>query len=248
MSLTKLYNFLSKVDPSTLQVPHSKTPVLLSDSKGRYLQDEIGRFGGIENDILFWCKSGATCRDQYDYLVRKLETKLQSHPAIVLYIWVGNCDLTEKTGPVISLKTLDSSTVRQITDCYRDIYNFVSRFPTVELVFLEIPPYSIFHYNKRNQPTPLTRTQIRQFKRDDFTLNRQIDQVNSFIRDTNRMLHKSSPRFSIDLQNCRKDLYLEDARYTFRFYALYLDGIHPCPTLAIYWLVRLCQRMVTDCA
>ena len=198
MSLTKLYNFLSKVDPSTLQVPHSKTPVLLSDSKGRYLQDEIGRFGGIENDILFWCKSGATCRDQYDYLVRKLETKLQSHPAIVLYIWVGNCDLTEKTGPVISLKTLDASTVRQITDCYRDIYNFVSRFPTVELVFLEIPPYSIFHYNKRNQPTPLTRTQIRQFKRDDFTLNRQIDQVNSFIRDTNRMLHKSSSRFSID--------------------------------------------------
>ena len=248
MSLTKLNKYLSKVDPSSLNVPHSKTPVLLSDSKGRYLQDEIGRFYGIENDILFWCKSGATCREQYDYLVRKLETTLQSYPAIVLYVWVGNCDLTEKTGPVIELKTRDSSSVKAITDCYRDIYNFVSKLPTVDLVFLEIPPYSIYHYNDKNQPTPLTRTQIRQFKRDDFTLNTQIEQVNSFIRDTNRLLHKSSPRFSIDLQNCRKDRHSENGRYSFRFYALYLDGIHPCPTLANYWLVRLCQRMVGDCA
>lgn len=247
MSLSKLDRYISRVDPSTLQVPHSKTPIILSDSKGRYLRDEIGRFDGIENDILFWCKSGASCREQYDYLVQNLENTLQHHPAIVLYVWVGNCDLTTKSGPIIELKNRDSSSVKQITDCYREIYDFVGRFPTVELVFLEIPPYSIFHYNDKNQPTPLTRKQIRDLKRDDFSLNKQIEQVNSFIRDTNRLLHKSSPRFSIDLQNSRKDRYSEEGRYTFRFYAFYLDGIHPCPLLAHYWLVRLCQRMITDC-
>ncbi|CAC5391247.1 unnamed protein product [Mytilus coruscus] len=124
----------------------------------------------------------------------------------------------------------------------------------------EIPPYSVYHWNKSHQRRHhiLTQSDLAGFKRDDFTSCGQIETVNQFIRETNRILQKHSHRFALDLQNSRRDRYIDyshhpyrtvsTSRYTYRFGALYRDGIHPCRVLARYWLLRICKFIAKDCA
>ncbi|CAC5391989.1 unnamed protein product [Mytilus coruscus] len=121
-----------------------KTPIVLSDSKARYLRDEVIR--GIERDIVWWFEGGATVEKQFGFLQKNLEIELHRHPRIVLYLWLGTCNLTVKDGGLIQLKSSDNSSrsANELITKFREIYDFVRCFPTVELVLLELPPYSIF--------------------------------------------------------------------------------------------------------
>jgi len=217
------------------------TPVILIDSKARYLEQEV--ISTSEKKLQWWYAGSATANDQLRYLKDNLEIKLHRHPRILLYIWVGTCNLTRKNGDFIELKPRDNLAVHELT---KTIYAFVSDFPTVKLSFLELPYYSIFHWNAyKKHPTP------GEFKNDDFLLMDQIGQINSFIRETNILLRKYSPKFNCDLQNCRKDRFEHvegDSRYTLKFYNFFLDGIHPCPALARLWLLRICELAQRDCS
>lgn len=223
-------------------------PIVLTDSKGRYLEDEV--YAGIEQDIIWWANS-AECKDQYDFLVQNLEGTLRQYPNkdIVLYIWLGTCDLTVKEGRFIYLRSKHSDSVRTVTNCFRDIYNFVRQFSRVRCVFLEIPPYSIYNWNWHHRRGEyLTPAALRGFRRDDKTLNRQVEEVNKFVRDTNRILHKNSPKFSLDLAGTRAGREEREIRFYYRFQALYIDGVHPCPVLSRLWLLQLVKLMSIDCA
>ena len=78
-----------------------------------------------------------------------LEIKLHHYPNIVLYLWLGTCDLTVKQHDgLIELKSRDISSDNDLIKQFRDIYTFLRGFPTVEPVLLELPPYSIYEYNK----------------------------------------------------------------------------------------------------
>ncbi|CAC5397495.1 unnamed protein product [Mytilus coruscus] len=123
----------------------------------------------------------------------------------------GTWDLTSKDGKFISLKSRDNSNVNQLTKIYKEIHAFISDFPTLKLAFLELPYYSIFHWNAyKSRATPVP------FKNDDYLLIEQIDAVNSFIRETNILLRKYSPKFNCDTQNCRKSSG-SNPRYTYKF-------------------------------
>ncbi|CAC5408705.1 unnamed protein product [Mytilus coruscus] len=86
--------------------------------------------------------------------------------------------------------------------------NTFQRLSSVNLVFLEIPPFSVNHWNKSHQRRHhiLTQSDLAGFKKDDFTLCGQIETVNQFIRETNRILQKHSHRLTLDLQNSRRNL------------------------------------------
>ena len=216
------------------------TPVVLSDSKAHYLKNEVTY--PAEKKLVWWYEKGATAKAQLDYLKDNLELKLHKYPKIVLYIWLGTCNLTKKEGKFIQLRARDNSAVSELIDTYKQIRAFVSGFPTVKLAYLELPYYSIFHWNaSRHHDNPGT------FKHDDFVLNEQIDRVNSFIRESNLLLRKHSPQFNCDIQNCRKDRGCAP-RYTIKFYNFFNDGIHPCPALARLWLLRICEIALKDCA
>lgn len=216
-----------------------ETPIVLSDSKARYLRDEVIR--GVERDIVWWFEGGATVEKQFKFLQENLEIELHRHPRIVLYLWLGTCNLTVKDGGLIQLKSTDNSSANELITKFREIYAFVRGFPTVELVLLELPPYSIFENNKyKGCEDP-------KYKEDDKKLNEQIGVVNTFVRETNLIYRKESPKFSLDIENTRKARN-NHARYSFRFTTFYNDGIHPIPALARLWLLRICRRMVTDCA
>ncbi|CAG2200529.1 unnamed protein product [Mytilus edulis] len=197
MSQNQLNKQIHRLESSQTSFPFDYMPVILSDSKARFLQNEVN--SRTERKIQWWFKSGASANDQLQYLKDNLELKLQIHPKILLYVWLGTCDLTTKNGKFISLKSRDNSNVNQLTQIFKEIHAFISDFPTVKLAFLELPYYSIFHWNAyKNHANPGP------FKNDDHLLIEQIDAVNSFIRETNMLLRKYSPKFNCDIQNCRK--------------------------------------------
>jgi hypothetical protein len=45
-------------------------------------------------------------------------------------------------------KSRDKSSANDLIKQFRDIYTFLRGFPTVESVLFELPPYSIYEYNK----------------------------------------------------------------------------------------------------
>jgi hypothetical protein len=49
---------------------------------------------------------------------------------------------------LIELKSRDKSSANDLIKQFRDIYTFLRGFPTVESVLFELPPYSIYEYNK----------------------------------------------------------------------------------------------------
>ena len=239
MSLSRLQkqlDFNSSVSGETHVL--TKIPVVLSDSKARCVSNEVTR--GVEKEIKWWWKGGASTQSQFQYLKDNLELFLHQHQNIVLYLWLGTCDLTVKQGKYISLRSKDNLTAYELINTFKDIYKFIKDFPTVELSFLELPPYSIYEYNKVHG------NDNQEFREDDKLLAGQIDIVNSFVRETNILLRKSSPKFSLDLENCKKS-HNKPSAYSYRFSTFYTDGVHPIPPLAKLWLYRICKEIVKDC-
>lgn len=103
MSKGKLLKYLEKTKP--VDTPSSyrlqKKPVLLSDSKGKYLRDCA--VTEVEKEILWLCKGGATTSNSYYWFVPKAEQTFQTYGYFELYVWLGTCDLTVKNKTYISL-------------------------------------------------------------------------------------------------------------------------------------------------
>ena len=239
MSDRRLRNRVLHLRPDPLIQPR-RTPILLSDSKGFYLKEEVSI--NPETFIQFWCTSGATAEDQLNYLQQNLEAQIDIYENITLFVWVGTCNLTKKTTDgYIEITSKDNSAAYTLIETLKQVYHFVRQFgSSVKLVFIQVPIYSITHYNKyKNHQNPDT------FTEQDFLLRQQIDIVNQYIDDTNRILHSYSPHLSQDLlKSKRNSIFSVRTKYSYNF-NLYKDGIHPKPLLAKLWLARFC-RLVHD--
>ena len=102
-----------------------------------------------ENKIYFWYRKGTGVNEQYLWLKENLQEKLRilgtNH--ITLYIWLGTCDLTVKSDQFIKICSEDFSAVRSLCKGLKDIFDYIRQFPTITLVYLEIPYYSIYLWN-----------------------------------------------------------------------------------------------------
>ena len=157
MNKRQLENFVTR-KRNVVESQITKTPIILLDSKGLRLKNVLSDIAGFGNNIIWWCASGAKSEEQYQFLVRNLSTELFRHPNIVLYVWIGTCDLSTKEGSVLSLRTRQGNeTVRKITDCYRGIKTFQS----VEIVYLELPQASIWRWNQKHSRRPLSQAEKR---------------------------------------------------------------------------------------
>ncbi|VDI34392.1 Hypothetical predicted protein [Mytilus galloprovincialis] len=224
---------LSKID----EIPYlnnnlTSVPVILSDSKGRCLQNQLNFRNSIK-----WCyKSGASTKEQFNFLKQNLAELINQYTNITLFVWLGTNDLTKKERDgSISLKSSGNDSVNHIYSIYKEIYFFVRNFEKVKLIYIEVPVYSIYWWNVfHNHSNP------EQFREDDLCLHTQIEQLNIYIRDINRILHVHSPSLSNDLVQTRKQ---GKRKHTFSSYTFtgYYDGIHPRPELSRLWLLKLCR-------
>ena len=233
----------------------TKKPILLADSKARYIEqhgDLINQFG---YSIEFNYFGGARFWNYYIWLQKNLAAKVAQYGEIVLYIWLGTCDLTVKHTEYqddnklkrgrklqfIDLRhTSDTFAVSCVTEQISKFSKYVSKFPTVQIVFLEIPCYSIVKYNQH-----LRCPQAENFLDKDYILNERVGILNDFIRQVNWDSGFNTPRFKKDLQKYRKKAG-GATKFTLDFSG-YIDGLHPGATLARTWMKRIVVHMLHAC-
>lgn len=241
--------------PNNFGGPLKYKPILVSDSKGNYLKQHAHIIEEKGYSIDFACRGGLRFLDQYCWLKNNLKRKVNIYKHVVLYIWLGTCDLTVKNRVIytdsnnrkvrrnyIDLRhSSDSAAVTYVEDQIRKYLAFVSHFPTVKIVFLKIPYYSIQLYNKY-----LGNENYASFKENDFRLTDRIALINDFIQEVNKANSVNSPNFKRDLQNDRKAHGDISSRSTLDF-SLYKDGIHPNSVLAYCWMKKIITQIFVDC-
>ena len=223
-------------------------PVILSDSKGFSLKPHLDLVHQFQENIIIECRAGARFQDYFHWLRINLITLVQSFGNIVLYIFLGTCDLTFKKGKFTELRHKDDiSAISYVKFQIERYLAFVKNFSTVTLVFLEIPPYSIEAWNRaKGHRDP------KNFHSQDFILLERIALVNEYIRSVNerssesRKTPLSSPRFKLDLLKFRKEKGGKQ-RVSINF-SNYKDGIHPTCLLARCWMKRIVTQVLIDCS
>lgn len=242
MSEPKLHKFLQTNTVPTVSV-RSVTPVILSDSKGRFLSDQVDPVENVESQIIWWSESGAKIQDRYNWLTSNLDREINQIGNIHLFIWLGTCNLTKKSGKFIQLAHNDDTEVELITYYIGKIIDLLKGYTGSRVTFLEIPEYSIVSYNKyHGHHNPSS------FRIADKELQSQIYTLNGKIRDINESLNTISPEFTSDLRT--KRTFRRRRRIIVQHYtnfSLYSDGIHPKNLLARYWLRKLAIYIANTC-
>lgn len=241
--------------PNNFEGPLKYKPILVSDSKGNYLKNHSHIIEEKGYSIDFVCRGGLRFLDQFYWLKNNLQRKVNTYKHVVLYIWLGTCDLTVKNKIVytdsnnkiirrnyIDLRhSSDTTAVTYIQNQIKKYLDFVSHFPTVKIVFLKIPYYSIQYYNKY-----LGNENFASFRENDLRLTDRITLINDFIQEVNKSNGFRSPNFKKDLQNNRKSHGDIGSRSSLNF-SLYKDGIHPDPDLAYCWMKKIITQIFIDC-
>ena len=99
MNANKIGKYLEKENPLLVDIPENKlVPVILSDSKGRYLRQQAAT--PLEHDIVWadqWHESGRTTKAGLDWVkrnVKKIDVKYSN--GFILFVWLGTCNYCEK--------------------------------------------------------------------------------------------------------------------------------------------------------
>ena len=223
MSSSKLQKYLDRPAPS-VSGTHS---IVLSDSKGSYIQQYLGH-----SNFTLIHRGGARLGDQLYWVKKFLKVYTKHNKQVTLYIWLGTCDITYKL-PHSRAIALRHSSHLQCLEYFRrqiSIYQAVlANFPTVKVVWLDIPPYSVSLWNSSKGGV------LPGDREADQILSQRIALVNDIFRSVNHESGVSSFRFRADLLRTRK-VAGKQSRSSVNF-SLFKDGIHPGPTLG-----AICDR------
>ena len=245
MTARKLNNFIEKA----YVLPHgpqTHTPILLSDSKLKYLL-RVSR-DPVEKEWYTSYEEGRTCEQGYDWIREKLDSKIERYQQVWVYVWLGTCNLTTKPkkSKYIYLTSQDNSAALNLVRYYHKINNYIQSRSAAKVTFLEIPIYSIYEFNYHNQ-----HDNPDQFRDDDAKLRSQIYYVNGKIREINYNNRCHSPVFSTDITRTSKERspyntneYIKRKKYS---WWMYIDGIHPGFLLGSVWFRKITQRALRDC-
>lgn len=231
MSENKLRKCIRK-GTTDVKADLSFTPVFVTDSKGKYL-----KCCATDDRIKFYCKSSVNSEDIKKWFKKNIPKLVSKYSRVRIYLWIGTCDLTVKSGRYIVLNK--DSSVKTFKDnllFLKDTYASES----VKITFIHVPYYSIRIWNKtKGHKSP------EQYTSDDETLNSRIDNINNYIDDLNSELSSYSPKINGDLLRSRKRANSLQ-RYSQNF-KLLPDGIHPGTILAKAWFVTLVKIINRDC-
>ena len=163
---------------------------------------------------------------------------------ISLYVWLGTCNLTEYAHPFIRLRNNINEIITDTKTDFHEIVKLFVHYPGCKLTLLEIPPFSIYEWNKKHK-----HTDSEQFINDDILLYKHIQEINDIIKEINTTLNTRSPCFSNDLHHPINTSKKEGKRALSDQFNLnlYLDSIHPANLLSRVWLRKLSHKIKLDC-
>jgi hypothetical protein len=168
------------------------TPVVLSNSKGNWLKQQISH--PSERELKWWCKCSSKSYDSLRWLRRNIKNKIHHLGNISLYVWLGACDLTTNNNKYISLTSFNDKIIESVVDNFKEIIELFREHPKSKVTILELPIYSIQTWNQKNCHKDPTK-----FSEQDEYLSNQICKINSEIRKLNKELNSHPPEFSTDL-------------------------------------------------
>lgn len=244
MSNAKLVKFINKttVPPTSRK---NYTPVILSDSKGKWLKQKVKPINQVENEIIWWSKGGSKSKNSYDWLRRNIQRKINKLGPIWIYIWFGTCDLTTYNKKYISITSHGTESIDHIIGYYHKCIDLINEYENCRITILETPVYSIYNWNKGKQhKTP------EDFISQDSELSDQVIQLNNKIKEINTNINSHTPKFSNDLQvksKYKKGTHRVEAERNHYNFGLYADGIHPGNLLALTWLKKITIQAQSDC-
>ena len=238
----KLSKYINKPNPLPPISSRTSVPILLSDSKGRYLRDVVSN--RIQNDIKFYPFSGHTSSKTLQWVEENLASKVESYGNVSLYVWTGTCDFTVKGSRQHLSVNPDPHVVTKFSQNLKAIKRHVKSFGHQACVtFLEVPIYSINRWNVahgHDDTDPQT----------NIDLSTLLQDANLHVQHINDSMSKRSPKFTLDLLNTRRvgsGNRPGRRRAVIYDYDMYLDGIHPGPLLSKYWLRKIQENIQATC-
>lgn len=229
MSFSQLEKYLRDNPVRVPPTRQDRTVIVISDSKGRYLQRCI-RDIEPENHIVWQFQGGRSSKQAADYVLNNIRRYLRRYRNILIVVWTGTCDLSKKIGKYVDL---GNTTIDDIIIQYERVFDLNRIYgDNVKIIVLECPYYSISIWNSfKGHPDCST------FDHSDKLLHDKITELNTRIQILNESHSVVAPKFGLDLIKFRK------TRNTHRpktvSYSFLLDGIHPGVTLSKYWIRRL---------
>ena len=221
MSLKKCRKFVRGTEGFDRNLPLiQRQPIVLSDSKARYLKDVASSI--IESEIEWWYSPGWDTNSGRLYLLSKIEEAILTYGRIHLYVWLGTCNLTVKPRKYVFLNPRHG-VAQLIVYCERIAR--LARRRKFKLTFIEIPIFSIRKWNELKGHKAPEKFIIR-----DKVLESRIKVANEHLHRINRLNQVEFRSLNVNLEVTRHN----KGRRVKKYYNhnLYKDGIHPlqsCP-------------------
>lgn len=243
MSLSDLHKYLSKNPVNVPARPQSRTLLVVSDSKGGYLQ-RLSLESSIESSIIYYSKGGRTSFQAANLIADNSDHFVSEYGNILIAVWTATCDFTQKSRANIAQRyskyiALSNTTVNDVVNQFERILSVCRPYgDRVKVVFLECPYYSIsiWNSNKGHENSDI-------FKESDEILKSKIESLNVHIRQLNQTNGLVAPKFSVDLIKRKKSNKVHSIETV--SYSLLSDGIHSGIVLSRYWLRRIINTVLT---
>ena len=214
---------------------------MIFDSKGFALRNQCP---GYDFPFQLWCLPGGRTKDLVDLLENRIEKAVKRHSNIIIYFWSGTCDITIKKGKYIYLRSENSKIVQHITEEYYRAIDIVKNYGfKVVLKFVECPTLSIYRCNFVKGKSNYNR-----YIKQDKTATKQIEQLNSRIREINsNILNANTLAVSKYLVKRRKKRGKKKPRYSVNLNVNQPDGIHPGRQLSLAWTKYFLKDPYKEC-
>ena len=225
MSFRKIEKSIAKLRVERGGEFQSRDIFLLSDSKGRYLQNEVRPSDSVK--ICFIYRGGFVINNPE---FRLCLHRIRSSTNPIVLVWLGSCEFTQKDkNSKITLKPEIDVTrvVSEYEKFKRDILSFQS---SAEVYLIETPTPYINVWNQMHG------------HEIDENLDKELGGILSYFNEKLRELNSplKPPSISQDLVQSSKKHTQQLTKYIFNKH-LYVDGIHPEKSLAELWLLRFYQ-------
>lgn len=216
-----------------------RTPILVSDSKGFTLRNHSP---DSEFPFELWCCSGARTHKLVDLIEERITKAVKRHGKIVIYLWAGTCDITQKAGKYIRLRSSSNKAVEEIISEYNRAIKIVEKFHTqAKLKIMDCPISSIQQWNKnKGHYNPSI------FKSEDSNLTKQITFLNKKIWCINKKLGTNSVRTSQFYFRSRKER-SHRSRKSIKISLNNKDGVHPGKLLSLAITKKLLLDSYKEC-
>lgn len=162
-----------------------------------------------------------------DLIKERTEKALQRYGKILIYLWTGTCDITNKCGKEIHLRNKDNTTNDNIIKECKRIIKYIEQYSDVIIKIVDLHVLSIEKWNTKNlkkhciKPSDLVK-----YKEEDKLLTDQVRDLNKRIW----LLNKSTGFEPIKTTRSGKKKNSQKSkriRHTVRISLSKEDGVHP---------------------